>query len=278
MLSVHGKRADGFHALTSLVVALGFGDTLTIRLNGAEDVLHCSDPVVPLGPENLVLKAAVAIRERLGREVFFEFALDKRIPMGAGLGGGSGNAAVALRGMNQLLGVPFSNSELYEIAAELGSDCPFFVESAPALMSGRGEVIERLAAPVAACLRGKRVVLFRPDFAVETSWAYECLAAGAPGTYEPVSKAAARIERYIKQGALADLLYNSFEVPVGQKYLAISTLLEQLRDAGVACLMSGSGSCCFALLEKNGLAVGEIERIVRDAWGETIFWVETSIS
>ncbi len=278
MLSVHGKRADGFHALTSLVVAVGFGDTLTIRLNGAEDVLHCSDPVVPLGPENLILKAAAAMRERFGREVFFEFALDKRIPIGAGLGGGSGNAAVALRGMNQLLGVPFSNPELYEIAAELGSDCPFFVESTPALMSGRGEVIEPLVAPVAACLRGKRVVLFRPDFAVETPWAYECLAAGAPGTYEPVPKAAARIERYIQQGALANLLYNSFEVPVGQKYLAISTLLEQLRDAGVACLMSGSGSCCFALLEKNGPAAGEIERIVRDAWGETIFWVETSIS
>ena len=104
------------------------------------------------------------------------------------------------------------------------------------------------------------------------------VAAGAPGTYEPVPKAAARIERYIQQGALANLLYNSFEVPVGQKYLAISTLLEQLRDAGVACLMSGSGSCCFALLEKNGPAAGEIERIVRDAWGETIFWVETSIS
>lgn len=278
MLSVHGKRADGFHALTSLVVALGFGDTLTIRLSGVEDVLHCSDPVVPLGPENLVLKAAAAIRERLGRDVFFEFTLDKRIPVGAGLGGGSGNAAVALRGMNQLLGVPFSNPELHEIAAELGSDCPFFVESAPALMSGRGEVVEPLVASVAAGLRGKRLVLFRPDFPVETPWAYACLAAGAPETYEPVAKGAARIERYIQQGALADLLYNSFEVPVGQKYLAIPTLLEQLRDAGVACLMSGSGSCCFALLEKNGPAAVEIERIVRDAWGETVFWVETSIS
>lgn len=278
MLSVHGKRADGFHALTSLVVALGFGDTLTIRPSRAEDVLHCSDPVVPLGPENLVLKAAAAIRERLCREVFFEFTLDKQIPMGAGLGGGSGNAAVALRGMNQLLGVPFSNAELHEIAAELGSDCPFFVESAPALISGRGEVVEPLVASVAAGLRGKRLVLFCPDFAVKTPWAYECLAAGAPKTYEPVANSAARIERYIQQGALADLLYNSFEVPVGQKYLAISTLLEQLRDAGVACLMSGSGSCCFALLEKNGPAAGEIQRIVRDAWGETVFWVETLIS
>ena len=277
MLSVHGRREDGFHALTSLVVALKYGDTLTIRQVEAEDVLRCTDPAVPLGPENLVLKAAAAFRARLGREVYFEFDLDKRIPMGAGLGGGSGNAAVALQGMNQLAGDPFTNVELCDIAAELGSDCPFFIEGAPAWMRGRGEVIEPLEAALAARLRGTRLVLFRPDFGVETGWAYGRLVAGAPETYESEVAGLARMERFIETEDLADVLYNSFEAPVGRKYFAISTLLAGLREQGVACLMSGSGSCCFALLEKNGASSEDISRFVRDAWGEGVFWVETSI-
>ena len=276
MLSVHGRRADGFHALTSLVVALEFGDTLTIRAGGSADVLRCSDPAVPLGPENLVMKAAAAFRARLGRAVHFEFDLDKRIPMGAGLGGGSGNAAVALRGMNQLVGEPFTNAVLFELAAELGSDCPFFIEGKPAWMRGRGEVIEPLEAGLAEQLRGTRLVLFRPDFGVETAAAYSRLVAGAPDSYESEAAGVARMARFIETGVLADVLYNSFEAPVGEKYLAISTLLARLRASGVDCLMSGSGSCCFALLQE-GASSANIEEIVRDAWGEAVFWVETSI-
>ncbi len=277
MLSVHGRRVDGFHALTSLVVALKFGDTLTIRTGGSENVLRCSDPAVPVGSENLVLKAAAAFRSRLGRAVTFEFDLNKRIPMGAGLGGGSGNAAVALRGMNQLVGKPFSNAVLCELAAELGSDCAFFIEGRAAWMRGRGEVIEPVVAEVAERLRGTRVVLFRPDFGVETAGAYGRLAAGGPGSYEPEAMGVARLEHFLESGRLGDVLFNSFEGPVGSKYLAISTLLEQLRAAGVECLMSGSGSCCFALLDENCAHVSQIEEIVRDAWGEAVFWVETSI-
>lgn len=277
MLSVHGRRADGFHALTSLVVALDFGDELTVRSGGSADVLRCSDPAVPLGPDNLILKASATYRARLGRAVYFEFDLEKRIPMGAGLGGGSGNAAVALRGMNRLLGEPLADAVLFELAAELGSDCPFFIEARPALMRGRGEIIEPLDARQVGRLRGSRLVLFRPDFGVETAWAYARLAAGGPASYEPESAALARLEHFSGGGALSGLLFNSFEPPVGAKYLAIATLLEQLRAVGVDCLMSGSGSCCFALLDESGPSVEQIERMVRDAWGNAVFWVETSI-
>jgi len=250
---------------------------LTIRAGGTKDVLRCSDPMVPLGPENLVLKAAAVFRARLGCAAYFEFNLDKRIPMGAGLGGGSGNAAVALCGMNQLSGEPFSNQVLCELAAQLGSDCPFFIEGQAAWMRGRGEVIEPLATEVAEQLNGTRLVLFGPDFGVETASAYNLLSVRVPDCYEPEAEAVARIERFIESGTLGELLFNSFEDPVGSKYLAISTLLAQLRAAGVECLMSGSGSCCFALLEKNGPDVGQIEGIVREAWGDEVFWVETSI-
>ena len=286
MLSVHGPRGDGFHALTSLVVALEFGDTLSVGFSdSASDELRCSDPSVPVGAENLILKASAAFRTHLAgsdqaaaiENRSFTFGLEKRIPMGAGLGGGSGNAAVALCGMNQLLGDPLTKATLMEIAAELGSDCPFFIEAKPALMQGRGEIIEALDADLAARLHGKRLVLFRPGFGVETAGAYGRLAAGAPESYEAESRALARLQSFAGGGALSELLFNSFEAPVGEKYLAISTLLEILRSAGVDCLMSGSGSCCFAFLDENGLPGEKIGQMVRDAWGEGVFWVETSI-
>lgn len=143
MLSVHGQRDDGFHSLTSVVASLVFGDTLIVSLNEAGvDRLNCSDSAVPTGHANLILKAAVAFREELGENIYFDFDLDKRIPMGAGLGGGSSNAAVALCAMNQLRGNCMTKERLRAVATELGSDCPFFIDSIPSKMSGRGEVLE----------------------------------------------------------------------------------------------------------------------------------------
>jgi len=279
MLSVHGKREDGFHALTSLVVALDFGDRLVIRRSEASvDCLRCSDPTVPTGEANLIMKAAAAFRVRLGQDAFFEFDLDKRIPMGAGLGGGSSNASVALRGMNALLDEPLNHAELLELAATLGSDCPFFIDSKPALMRGRGEIIEPLEPPTAAMLAGRRVALFRPGFGVETAWAYGQLASGAPASYESEVSAKERCQRFLHaDGSINDLLFNSFEAPVGRKYLAIPTLLDELRALGLACLMSGSGSCCFVLLDDLTVSVSKIQEICRNAWGDSVFWVETSI-
>ncbi len=279
MLSVHPCREDGFHELTSLIVALDFGDTLGVKLSTGADTLTCSDSLVPTGPDNLILRAADCFRERLQQAVTFEFDLDKRIPMGSGLGGGSGNAAVALNGMNSLLGEPLSVSDLLEIAAELGSDCPFFVEQKPAVMRGRGERLECLEATISAGLQGQRLLLFRPEFAVATAWAYEQLIQGAPDTYESAELANLRLQGLMQGGGtLEDVLFNSFEVPIGAKYLAISTLLDALRSSGVPCLLSGSGSCCFALLRDEGPDSDEVKAQIRSAWGESVFLVETSIA
>lgn len=276
-LSVHGKRTDGFHALTSLVVPVGFGDGLTVRIGADEDSLQCDVPSVPTGPENLILKAAAAFRARIGASVYFHFDLEKKIPIGAGLGGGSSNAAVALKAMNALQGQPFEDAELSAIAAGIGSDCPFFVAARPALMRGRGEIIEPLSERLEARLRGQRLVLFRPHFGVETGWAYGHLAAAGAGAYQDPEEAARRLDAWSEGGNLAELLFNSFERPVGEKYLAISALLEQLRERGISCLMSGSGSCCFALLEGTGAVDDALFETVRSAWGDSVFWVETSI-
>lgn len=278
MLSVHGRRPDGFHELTSLMVALKFGDTLTIQTrDSGEDVLCCSDPAVPSGPENLVLRAASAFRDRSKRAVYFEFHLKKRIPMGAGLGGGSSNAVAALSGMNQLLGEPLDKKTLQELAAELGSDCPFFIDAKPAWIYGRGERIEPLDVALCKQLQGMSLVLFKPNFSVSTAWAFARLAANAAGNYRPEPVDTNGLEDSIRAGALDALLYNTFEKPVGNKYLAIPTLLDQLRAAGVLCMMSGSGSSCFALPEYRNVRSEQIREMVSNAWGENVFCVETSI-
>lgn len=277
MLSVHGRREDGFHELTSVVVALAFGDTLRVRPCRGGDRLLCSDSALPVGPENLILRAAEAFRAATGEAATFSFELEKRIPVGAGLGGGSGNAAVALKAMNQLCGEPLNDDGLRQVAAELGSDCSFFIGQSPAVMSGRGEHIEPLSDALVAQLAGKPLLLFKPDFAVETQWAYGQLVQAAPRDYEPRSNAESRLAAYTPGAAVADLLFNSFQAAIGRKFIAIASLLDELKALGVPCLMSGSGSCCFAFERPSGPDFGEIERLVRSAWGESVFFVETSI-
>jgi 4-diphosphocytidyl-2-C-methyl-D-erythritol kinase len=276
MLSVHGQRGDGFHALTSLIVALAFGDRLHVSLKGDGVDFHCSDPEVPTGEANLIVRAACAFRSRTGIKEGFKFDLDKRIPMGAGLGGGSSNAAVALRAMNELTGRPLDRSDLQDLAADLGSDCPFFIDAVPAKMTGRGDILDPLPQDLAKQLRGRRVLIFRPDFGVNTRWAYRRLIEASPRAYEPEAIASARLNDFASSGELSGLLSNTFEACVGAKYLAIPCLLEELRAEGHLCLMSGSGSCCFALAG-NEAEVAAIRSICLSAWGSGLFFIETSI-
>lgn len=278
MLSVQGPRSDGFHALTSVMAALSFGDRLEVSLGaGSADTLHCDDAEVPTGDDNLIVRAAQLFRRESGIREYFAFDLEKRIPMGAGLGGGSANAAVALNAMNELAGAPFAREKLLEMAAVLGSDCPFFIGAQSARVSGRGDVIEPLPDSVRQRLAGQRIALFRPPFGVPTVWAYGRLRAGAPGSYESAGVAEGRMERFLAGGPLRDLLFNSFEAPVGAKYLAIPCLLEELRALGYACLMSGSGSCCFALLE-DGTDLALLKERCEHAWGIDAFFIESCLA
>lgn len=277
MLSVHGRREDGFHELTSVIAAVDFGDELAIRLNDeAIDSLVCDHPALPLDASNLVLQAARRFREATGLTESFDFCLKKRTPVGAGLGGGSSDGVAALKGMDRLLGTKLGGDRLRALAATLGSDCPFFVDAAPAVMTGRGEHIEPLPGTAAAKISGQRLVLFRPDFGINTAWAYGELAAMAE-PYERKDAAEARLSAFFGNGTLDGLLFNSFEQAIGQKYLAISSLLEILRSKGCRCLMSGSGSACFAIVKSDEEAA-DLKAICQDSWGTRIFWVETSLS
>lgn len=277
MLSVHSRRSDGFHELTSVVAALEFGDELELRLNDSQrDRLSCEDQEIPLDENNLVLQAAHRFREFTGRDQYFDFVLTKRIPVGAGLGGGSSDCVAALKGMNALTDAGLDTQELRTLAATLGSDCPFFVDCVPSIMRGRGEVLEPLEPEAVARLSGLRVLLFRPPFAVPTAWAYGQMVA-QPEFYEDKTTAETLLSDFFKGGSLGDLLHNSFELPVGRKFPAIPCLMEKLRGVGSKSLMSGSGSACFTLLEE-GNAVDDLAGLCRSCWGPDMFWVETSIA
>lgn len=261
------------------MVGLDFGDQLSVRLkaSGEGDALTTNVDSIPTGEENLILQAAARFRQATDRSEGFDFKLDKHIPVGAGLGGGSSDAVGALKAMNSLCGAPLDVDQLKALSAELGSDCPFFVEAIPSLIRGRGEVIQAMDPALTLKLKGQRLVLFRPDFGIHTGWAYGQMKQNAPASYESESTAEARLARYQASGDLGDLLFNSFEPIVGKKYLAIPTLLRELRLKGIPCLMSGSGSCCFAMTVGDDAKNEKKQPIIQDAWGKDVFWVETSI-
>ncbi len=275
-LAVTGRRADGFHDLVSLVAPLDLGDTLRLVPQGpvgdGADELICAAPGVPADTGNLVLKAAAAWRAAGGRGPRVRFVLEKRTPAGAGMGGGSSDAVAALRGLQRLAEAPLPEAGLAAVAAGLGSDCPLFLAGAPTIMRGRGERLEFLATAERARLTGRRVLVCRPGFGIETPWAYGRLVAGAPESYTPAAAAEARLAAWrAGELELEDLPENSFEPVAFGKFLALPALAERLRArCGLRLHLTGSGSACFAFLPPGGDGTDASEQ-VRSAWGVEAF-------
>ena len=275
LLAVTGRRPDGFHELVSVVAPVEFGDTLTVE-PADEFSLVCDDSALPVDGTNLVLKAAQAFRSATGWRGGARFSLVKRIPVGAGLGGGSSDAAAALTALNQLAGGILAPAALAQVAAEVGSDCPLFLPGGPVVMRGRGERVEKLPEPAARRLRGRPVLIFKPGFPVATPWAFAQLAARSQRGFRPGAEAEARLGNYlylVASGAAGDgELFNDLESVVFAKFVALPVLLERLRgEFGLAPRLSGSGSACFALLP-DGAPVEAITSAVRSAWGPSA-WV-----
>lgn len=234
-LRVLGKREDGFHALDTRLSPLELADALAFAPSetGAF-ALTCSDATLPVDEENLVTKAVRLFEKATGRVQAWHIHLEKRIPHGAGLGGGSSNAAVALRGLNALTGGPLPLERLHELAAQVGSDVPFFLYDAVCDASGRGELLTPVAFPWTL-----PVVLIKPPFGIPTPWAYRQWAGSRPLAgvlYAP---------QLCPWGAMV----NDLERPVFEKWTLLPALkmwlLEQKETA--AALMSGSGSTMLAI-------------------------------
>jgi 4-diphosphocytidyl-2-C-methyl-D-erythritol kinase len=234
---IKGRRADGFHEIETLMVPIALADRVTIERAGddGEIKFSCDDPSLPLGKENLVVRAALLFRERTGIATGVAIGLEKKIPHGAGLGGGSSDAASALLGLNQLFAANLAEAELSELAAQLGSDVPFFLARSPAMCRGRGELVT----PVSLATNFS-LLLLKPDFGVPTPWAYGKWKASRelPGIdYSPQMFDNVRF-------------VNDLERPVFEKFVFLARLKRWLRtqpEVAVA-LMSGSGSTMFAVL------------------------------
>jgi 4-diphosphocytidyl-2-C-methyl-D-erythritol kinase len=261
LLNILGRRPDGFHELETVMQPVRVFDRLTFARSGQGIQLSCSAPELPTDGRNLVYRAAAQFLEAAGIKEGVRVELEKHIPLAAGLGGGSGNAATTLLGLNELFGGPLAPEQLQCLAASLGSDVPFFMQSQPALATGRGERIEPLESFPA--LRGAALVLIHPGFGIATAWAYQQLARfphalnGRPGRAQ---KLVARLRGEDLAAAGAEF-YNSLEAPALEKYPLLALFQEFLRANGAAAtLMSGSGSTTFAVTPNQATADTLVEK------------------
>jgi 4-diphosphocytidyl-2-C-methyl-D-erythritol kinase len=241
-----GKRADGFHEVETLMAPVSLPDQLTItRYEGGGGVQFvCDDPSLPDGDDNLVVRAARSYLRAISSGASLRIELQKRIPHGAGLGGGSSDAAAVFLALNDLLGGGLGVETLGQLAAEIGSDVPFFIFRSAAICRGRGEQVTPTRFP-----RQLPLLLLKPMFAVQTPWAYSRWAEAEelPG-----------ISYHVQEFAGVTFV-NDLERPVFEKHLFLAhTKMWLLAQPEVAvAMMSGSGSTMFAVLRDED-AAGEL--------------------
>lgn len=269
LLNILGKRPDGFHELETVMHPVPVYDRLTFQRAGSGILLTCSDPALPTDSRNLVYRAAEAFLKTANINNGVRLHLEKKIPMAAGLGGGSGNAATTLIGLNELFESPLAPTQLEAIAASLGSDIPFFLQNKPALAIGRGEKIQAL--DFFPALRGTALLLIHPGFGIATAWAYQQLAKypdalnGRPGR---AHKLISLLQTTDLRAAVAEF-FNSLEAPALTKYPLLALFQEFLREnSAIGTLMSGSGSTTFAVVQNETAAQALTEKF-KQKFGST---------
>lgn len=241
-LHVLSRRPNGYHELEMLMQPLAFGDTLAIELTAAPGIeVVCPGVTMPEGSENIAARAARLMLERSNRSGGVRIVIDKQIPVAAGLGGGSSNAATVLLALNGMLGLNLDQQSLMDAGLTLGADVPFFVGEGLFWARGIGERLE--AAPP---LPAVWYVLVNPGIAVSTAWAYQNL--GLTGFSTPT-----KLPRFPETVAeLAALLHNDLEKVTLERYPEIARLKAELLAAGAAgALMSGSGATVFGLFDSE---------------------------
>jgi 4-diphosphocytidyl-2-C-methyl-D-erythritol kinase len=253
-LHIIGRRPDGFHDLDTLMVPISLGDQLDIELIADGIEFTCSDPALADAKDNLATKAARVFLDEFKLTTGVRIHLEKAVPVGAGLGGGSSDAAAVLLALRKLTGVEADDAKLAELAARLGSDIPFFIYGRPAICRGRGEIIE----PVE--LQGAyQGLLVHPGFGVSTPWAYKTYAQnpqpGTPGKTFPDFT-----------------LRNDLEPPAFSKYAWLPVAKEWFRaqPETLDALMSGSGSSVFALTASQADTLA-LQKKFHAEFGETLF-------
>ncbi len=246
VLRVLNRRPDGYHNIWSFMQTVAVGDDLQLRLrrDSAAIRLTSNDASLPTDQRNLIVRAASLLLERAGVSVGLDIELAKRIPVGAGLGGGSSDAAATIVGLNHLLRLGWSRDEMAAFGEAVGSDVPFFFFAPSAIVRGRGEELKAIR------LIGERwVVLIQPGFPIETKWAYERLA-GIRAHVEPLSEALRHVsaKEALSWEEVIPLMENDFEQALASTHGVFSEIKGQLLAQGAeAALLSGSGSTLFGL-------------------------------
>ena len=244
---IKGRREDGFHEIETLMAPISLWDRLTIGPGKSTGGIQfsCDDSSLSNGEGNLVVQAARLFQKATKVGAGVEIALEKKIPHGAGLGGGSSDAATTLLGLNELFETRLDQKDLIELGAQIGSDVPFFILGSAATCRGRGEIVEPVRLPASFNL-----LLVKPDFAAPTPWAYERWknSRELPGV------------NYASQTFSGVRFVNDLERPVFEKFVLLGYLKTWLRlqpEVGTA-LLSGSGSTVFVALrggaDRNQLA------------------------
>lgn len=268
LLNILGKRSDGFHELETVMQPVNLFDELTFERGGNGVQLSCSEKSLPVNSKNLVFRAAKNFLKAAEISGGVKMHLEKKIPLAAGLGGGSGNAATTLLALNELFKNPLVAEKLFEIAASLGSDIPFFLQNKPALATGRGEKIQPLENFPA--LDGKAFLLIHPGFGISTPWTYQNLARFPEALNGKSGRAAELISKLQinRRPAVADGFYNSLETPAFEKFPILGLFQEFLRANGsLVALMSGSGSTTFAIT-KNVSAAESLAEKFKSKFGQ----------
>jgi len=257
-LQVTGKRPDGYHELFSLMCCVTLYDTIFLQFGPEKIEIESSHPQIPLDETNLAYKSADLFFKNLGIKEGVKITIEKNIPIAAGLGGGSSNAASVLRGLNRHYDFPFSQARLMAFGSCLGADVPFLLSQKPALASGIGEKLEPYREPLPY-----RVIVVDPGFGISTAEVYQKLNLRLTKCKKKITKPSLKKTGY----NVALHLCNDLEAVTISKYPEIKSVKEQLvKHGALGALMSGSGPTVFGLFsdqEKAGRAMLAIGRNTR---------------
>jgi len=258
-LKVTGRRSDGYHELVSLMVPIDLSDLLEFRVIPEEIEIVWEGLPVPLDEHNLVRRAAEAFFHRSGVKGGVSVSVNKNIPVAAGMGGGSSDAAATLLSLNRLWSRPLSAETLREVALQLGADVPFFLEPRPCIARGIGEILEPVDRwPTLWYL------IVTPRFHVSTAWVYGNLKLGLTSNEYDRIKEQLRKESLV----LSQLLENDLESVTSAKFPILDRIKRTLLDAGAeGALMTGSGPSVFGVFGSRDQAKQALERILPDDLG-----------
>lgn len=258
-LQVIGKRTDGYHDLASLMCCISLYDEIVIHVGERDISVVCDHPHVPQDETNLAHRAATLFLDSLKVSQGVEIILKKRIPVAAGLGGGSSNAAGVLLGLNYHFGKPFSRNQLTAMGLSLGADVPFFIFQKPALATGIGEILEAYSG-----LPASHILLVNPGFTVSTAEIYRNLNLRLTKCKKKITNALLKSRGF--DAALH--LCNDLETVTASTYPEIHSIKEQLISYGaLGALMSGSGPSVFGIFSEIDTA-----RHARDALACNTDW------